>query len=635
MTLRRAEAAARAGALLLLVGAAIPSRAQVAVAHSAAPQVQAGSNRLEALLAGAEKAFAEGHRTDAIEKLEQASSLIAGWSAETLRSAESLVLLERLRTLELALQGPEAKPEPGLKVEEEVVTLSGEDLRAQTERVRRAETGATFDFPIDLNDHVVTWVKEFTTTRKAFIERALGRGTRYLPMVRQIFAEEGIPQDLVYLAVIESGFQNHARSYAAAVGMWQFIRSTGRIYGLKGSAWVEERRDPVKSARASARYLRRLYEISGDWYLALVGYNAGPLTVERAVANVDSRNFWDLARSRWLRNQTKNYVPEILAAILIGKNPERYGLSIVQEVPYAYETVQVDKMTSLAVLARTAGVPVEDLKDLNPELLRGSTPPGGYTLRVPPGFGPPTARALAGLTPAQRLDFKSYTVRKGDTLAKVAARFKVSTEDLLSANDLKAAQFKVGRHIKVPPRAAIPIADLDLRGRDEPKPLPDRPLDGLPTFPSTGPVKPLDEDPTDSGKPAGRIEAVPVPAPPTPPQTTPATTEGASTAIPRYVIAGAGESLSRIAAAYGVSLSELKRLNPGQAERPEQGVRLRLPDDEPAESRPSLAFHRVKKGETLVSLARRFGLDAAQLKAWNRLASSKLKVGQRLRLSPP
>ena len=588
-------------------------------------------------MAGAEKAFSEGHRTDAIEKLEQASSLIAGWSAETLRSAETMVLLERLRTLELALQGPEAKPEPGMKVEEEVVTLSGEDLRAQMERVRKAETGATFDFPIDLNDHVVTWVKEFTTTRKVFIERALGRATRYLPMVRQIFAEEGIPQDLVYLAVIESGFQNHARSYAAAVGMWQFIRSTGRIYGLKGSAWVEERRDPVKSARASAKYLRRLYEISGDWYLALVGYNAGPLTTERAVANVDSRNFWDLARSRWLRNQTKNYVPEILAAILIGKNPERYGLSVAQEAPFAYETVQVDKMTSLAVLARTARVPVEDLKDLNPELLRGSTPPGGYMLRVPPGYGPPTARALAGLTPAQRLDFKSYTVRKGDTLAKVAARFKVSAEDLLSANDLKPAQFKVGRRIKVPPRAAIPIADLDLRGRDEPKPLPDRPLDGLPSFPPNGPAKPLDEAPASGGKPAEGPPAAPAAAsvPVAPSQAHPPLAERATAPVPRYVIAGTGESLARIAAAYGVSLSELKRLNPGQAERPDPGVRLRLPD-ESAVPRPIIvAFHRVKKGETLVSIARRFDLDAAQLKAWNRLASSKLRVGQRLRLSAP
>ena len=551
-----------------------------------------------------------------------------------------MALMERLRAVEMAVQGPEAKPEPGMKVEEEIVVLAGEDLRAEMQQVLKAEAGATFDFPIDLNDKVLTWVKEFTTTRRGFIERSLGRSTRYMPMVRQIFAEEGVPQDLVYLAVIESGFLNHARSYAAAVGMWQFIRSTGRIYGLKGSAWVEERKDPVKSARASARYLRRLYELSGDWYLALVGYNAGPLTTDRAIANVESRNFWDLARSRWLRNQTKNYVPEILAAILIGKNPEKFGLTIVPEAPFTYETVQVDKMTSLAVLAKTAGVSVVDLQDLNPELLRGSTPPGGYMLRVPPGYGPPTARALAGLTPSQRLDFKSYTVQRGDTLAKVAARFKVSQEDLLSANDLSRAQFKAGRHIKVPPRSSLPIATLDLRERSEPKPLLDRPLDVLPAFPRPSPVREATTRPLDS--PPGPIQ--PTAAAPTgpAPRVTEATTANPilePTTISRFVLADAGDSLLRIAAAHGIPLAELQRLNPGSPDKLPAGTRIRLPDEKLVSSKPSPStpegLYLVRRGDTLASVAAKLGLDAADLKAWNRLPTSKLKPGQRLRLSPP
>lgn len=632
----RADAAARAGALALVLAAGQwPAPCQTVPAPHAATHPAPTSKRLESLVAGAEAALAEGRKAEAVARLEEASGLIATWSADDLRSAAGLALLERLRTAELALQGPDAKPEPGLKVEEEVVTLTGEDLRLQMAQVARAEAGTTFDFPIDLNDKVVTWVREFTTTRRLFIERALGRSTRYMSMVRQIFAEEGVPQDLVYLAVIESGFQNHARSYAAAVGMWQFIRSTGRIYGLKGTAWVEERRDPVKSARASARYLRRLYEISGDWYLALVGYNAGPLTTERAVANVGSRNFWDLARSRWLRNQTKNYVPEILAAILIGKNPERYGLTITPETPFAFENVQVDKATSLAVLARTAGVSVEDLKDLNPELLRGSTPPGTYTLRVPPGFGPPTARALAGLSPAQRLDFKAYTVRKGDTLTKVSARFSVGAEDLLAANDLKPAQFKVGLRLKVPPRSALPIAAADLRGRDEPKALPDRPLEVLPAIPQPGP--PLEER-RDTPRPAPAPAAPPVAAPDATQPVAAATAAppaGSTTpAIPRFVVAEAKDTLTRIAAAWGVSRTELRRLNPGLSEQPGGGVRVRLPEEDPQATSVPTTSHRVRKGETLVSIARRHGLDAADLKAWNQLSSSKLKPGQRLRLSP-
>lgn len=613
MILRPARAAA---ALLLALGGAAPADDPPApqAAHPAA-------KRLESLLGAAEKALAEGRRGEASAGLEQAATLVAGWSAEDLRNPVVQGLLERLRNMELSLQGSTA--EPGLKVEEEVVTLSGEDLRAQMARVQEAEAGTSYDFPIDLNDKVLTWVREFTTTRRPFIEKALGRGARYLPMVRQIFAEEGVPQDLVYLAVIESGFQNHARSYAAAVGMWQFIRSTGRIYGLKGSAWVEERRDPVKSARASARYLRRLYEISGDWYLALVGYNAGPLTIERAVNNVGSRNFWDLARSRWLRNQTKNYVPEILAAILIGKHPQRYGLAVSPEPPFAFETVHVEKATSLAVLAQKAGVVVDELKGLNPELLRGSTPPGGYTLRVPPGFGAPTARALSGLTPAQRLDFHTYLVRKGDSLAKVAARFKVGPEDLLAANDLQPAQFKPGRRIKVPPRPVQPIADQDLRAIDAPKPLPERPLELLPVFPSSTATPKLEAPAAGPKEPGASWPPDPLPAPRKDP----------AAPVPKFVVAVEGDSLARIARSHGVSLEAIRHANPGHLQQVRPGDRIRLPEeDQPA--KPT-EYHMVARGETLVSIARQHGLEPADLKSWNRLRSSQLKPGQRLRLRPP
>ncbi|MBI4911123.1 MAG: LysM peptidoglycan-binding domain-containing protein [Acidobacteria bacterium] len=645
MTLSRAALPARLGISLLL--AAGPLRAQAPAppapaAPSPAP-LPAGPERLSELVAAAEKALTDRKHDIATARVEEASNLLGGWPQETQRDPKVQALLERLRSVELALQG-EAKngpgPEPGLKVEEEVVALTGEELQSQLQKVRAAEAGTVFDFPIDLNDKVLTWVREFTTTRRPFIEKSLGRAGRYLPMVRQVFAEEGIPQDLAYLAVIESGFQNHARSYAAAVGMWQFIRSTGRIYGLKGSAWVEERRDPAKSTRAAARYLRRLYELSGDWYLALVGYNAGPLTTDRAVANVGSRNFWDLARSRWLRNQTKNYVPELCAAILVGKNPERYGLSLQSLPPFVYEIVQVEKMTSLGVLARTAGVPVEDLKELNPELLRGSTPPGTYPLRVPPGFGVPTARALARLTPAQRLDFQAYTLRKGDTPSRVAARFKVTPEDLLAANDFPASQFRPGRRIKVPPRSPMPIAAEDLRAAGSPAPLADRPLEPLPPFPA--------EAAAGAEAPA-KVEKLPpvrndsIAAPQAAPQPAPRPVEGqveagppAREPVPHLVIAQPGDTLSRLARVWGFSLARLKALNPQHREILHPGDRVQLPWDAPAAAPEGRSpVHVVRRGETLSAIARRHGLDAAQLRAWNGLGDAKLRPGQRLRLSPP
>jgi len=473
--------------------------------------------------------------------------------------------------------------------------------------VQKAETGAVFDFPIDLNDKVLAWVHEFTTAKRGFMERTLSRGTQWLPMARQIFAEERIPQDLAYLAVIESGFLNGAHSYAKAVGMWQFIRSTGRIYGLNGNAWVEERCDPVKATRASARYLRRLYETSGDWYLALVGYNAGPLTTERAIQNLGSRNFWDMARSRWLRNQTKNYVPELCAAILIGHYPERYGLKVDQLPPYAFETVDVDRMTSLTVLSRYvgAGVGVDALKELNPELLRASTPPGHYSLRVPPGLSGATARALARIPASQRLDFQTYKVRKGESLARVAAKFHLSPEDLLEANNLKKAQFKAGRVLKVPPPPPAPIDDRDLLNPVERAgTIEDHPLEGLPAIP----LPPKDEAPR-----SDESQATPAPVVLAPPAAVPAT-------------APADLQPPAAQAEPGPAASETEA-KPGHARTPEARTPTKAPATLPK-------THLVKKGETLFAIALRYGVDVKALRKWNKIKGNKIQGGQRLRLAP-
>jgi len=359
------------------------------------------------------------------------------------------------------------------------------------------------------------------------------------------------------------------------------MRATGRIYGLGGNAWVEERRDPVKATRAAARYLRRLYEISGDWYLALAGYNAGPLTTERASLNLGTRNFWDMYRSRWLRNQTKNYVPELCAAILVGRFPERYGLKVEQLPPYAYETVDVDRMTSLPVLARYADTDVDALKELNPELLRATTPPGHYTLRVPPGQSGVTARALARIPAGQRLDFKPYRLRKGDSLARVAARFKVGTEDLLAANSITRAQFRAGRVIKVPPPPAAPIDTRDLRSTVERAQLiGDRPLERLPAIPPPGPAPSLVPPPA-SQEPPREASAEPAQEPAAPP--------------------------------------------PAREPAPRAAARIPVP-----ESRP--AFHVVKRGETLFAIAERYGLEVKDLRKWNKLRKNAIQAGQRLRL---
>jgi membrane-bound lytic murein transglycosylase D len=532
----------------------------------AAPAKNEDLARLKALIEEAEKALEVDDPDTASDMADQAEALIAKWSAERLKRPEEAALIQRLKAVEdqyeEAISTPET--EDGLKMAEEIVPLGTEDLRTQSAQVQAAEQGAIFDFPIDLNDKVLAWVYDFTHEKKGFVEGALSRATQYLPMIRQIFQEEGIPQDLAYLALIESGFKNTAQSRAKAVGMWQFIRPTGRLFGLDGNAWIEERRDPVKSCRASARYLKRLYEGSGDWYLALAGYNAGPLTTERAEAALSSSNFWDMARSSHLRNETKDYVPKLLAAILVGRFPERYGLTVTQMTPYAYETVEVDKMTSLSVLAHFAETDVEALKDLNPELLRATTPPGHYALRVPPGTSQATYRALARIPSGQRLDFTNYVIRRSDTLAKVAARFKVKPADLLEANNLKTSQFRPGRRIQVPPPSAVPIDDQDLKPvTSQERAIIEQPLAQIPSIDVTQPG-------------AHPVESVTVVKEAAPPQTKPA--EVAPTPAPRPTthIVKRGETLFSIAERYRLNVNDLKKWNRIRRNRVVVGQVLKL-----------------------------------------------------------
>jgi membrane-bound lytic murein transglycosylase D len=609
--------------------------------------------RLQNLVEAAEQAVEAADENAAEDRSDEADVLTADWPVDILNLPEVQVLLQRLKDVQVQLDSnTDSETEPGLKAADEVVTISGDDLRAELERVKAAEQGASYDFPIDLNDKVLTWVNLFSTTKRGFMENALGRASQYLPMIRQVFAEEGIPSDLAYLAVIESGFRNEAKSRAKAVGMWQFIRSTGRIYGLAANAWLEERRDPIKATRAAARYLKRLYEITGDWYLATSSYNAGPLTLDRAIQNLGTRNFWDLARSRWLRTETKNYVPELCAAILVGRNPERYGLSLQPLLPYVYETVAVSTQTSLALLARCADCDVATLKALNPELLRPTTPPGTYMLRVPPGRAIDCLRRMATLPKAKGLEFKTYKIRKGDTLAAVAHRFNMTPEDLLDMNDLSARQFKAGRRIQLPPVV-----------REAPKYKPAKvdadeangrllgPLSEVPGVPVLTALSAESESasassPSSPSPVTSSVASISVPsATPTEISSPEKSTDVKDLPTPslRTVRARTGDTLARIARAQKVPLGELMRLNPAAAKTLHPGDEIRLSGSESGakfrtESREKgsagSSTYLVQKGDTLASIARKHGVTVQELKTWNKLKGKHLRSGQRLRVEP-
>ena len=255
------------------------------------------------------------------------------------------------------------------------------------QEMKKWEMQKTFDMPIQVNKEVRNYIYYFSSDRKDLFSRYLSRSTRYLPMIKKVFAEYGLPEDLAYLAMIESGYSNKAKSVANAVGMWQFIKGTGLRYGLTIDGTVDERRDPEKATHAAAKYLLDLYKQFGSWYLAAASYNCGEGRVSKEIKrNTDLKSFWELSNNYCLPNETKNYVPQMIAATIIAKNPEKYSFkNIPYQTPLKYDVIKINESTSLQAAAIAATTNYEEISALNPELLRDTTPGGAYMLKIPPG----------------------------------------------------------------------------------------------------------------------------------------------------------------------------------------------------------------------------------------------------------
>jgi len=308
------------------------------------------------------------------------------------------------------------------------------------------------DMPVDFNDKVIKAIHYFQTNRRNEMIKWMRRSGRYLPLVRKILAEEGLPQDLVYLSMIESGFNPKAYSRARAVGLWQFIYSTGRLYGLTRNEWVDERRDPVKATRAAARHLNDLYKMYNDWNLALAAYNWGPTRITRQVKKTPDIDFWDMNMPR----ETRNYVPFFMAALIISKEPDLFGFeNIDYEKPFEFDTVSVHPYTSLSTMSKFAGVSVDELRDLNVELRKGRTPAGKkmYALKIPVGTKDKFLAEYAKYDPEKYTppSVSAYRVRRGDTLSGIARKFGVRLSYLMNANNLRNAnRLSVGQTLKIP-----------------------------------------------------------------------------------------------------------------------------------------------------------------------------------------
>jgi membrane-bound lytic murein transglycosylase D len=367
---------------------------------------------------------------------------------------------------------PEDEPQPAEEVEpsplDTLPETAPEISKSELEQDKSIAAGqlASFDIPMVLNNQVMAYVDYFTHAHKELFAAGLERSGMYVELFRAIFEQAGIPKDLVYMAHVESAFKTNAYSRAKAKGIFQFISETGRRYGLRIDQWIDERSEPEKSARAAAAYLKDLHEMFGDWYLALAAYNAGEGKVQRAMAKTKRDDFWALASTRSLRSETKGYVPAILAATLIAKQPEKYGFEIQAQSPLAKDTVKIDGQTDLRILAHLADIDPETLKQMNPHLRRGMTPPGCTTdVHVPAGKGHDVAAAYANLPTADRMVIARHQVAKGESLTAIAQRYGVTSSAITSANHLgKSAAIKPGQELVIP--AVAPAGTTDgFRGR--------------------------------------------------------------------------------------------------------------------------------------------------------------------------
>jgi membrane-bound lytic murein transglycosylase D len=306
-------------------------------------------------------------------------------------------------------------------------------------------------YPIVINAPVEALIGQFAARDRDRFGLWIARSGRYLPMIRRVFRERGLPEELAYTAMIESGFSPRAVSRVGAKGMWQFMEATGRRYGLVVNRWVDERLDPVKSTIAAAQYLADLYGMFGHWFLAQAGYNAGEARVARAIQRAGTSDFWALTQTRHLPDETKLFVPQILAAAVITREPTRYGFEVALESPLDFDEVPLKRALDLDTIARLAEVSVEAIRDLNPALLARITPPfGTYTLRLPAGVGARFEAALSAAAPASLPSWTVHRIGRNQSLVDIARQYRVTPQRLAELNYLPGGRLRGVHDLLVP-----------------------------------------------------------------------------------------------------------------------------------------------------------------------------------------
>ncbi len=344
-------------------------------------------------------------------------------------------------------------PEPEQTAAEEVKDLEKLGPWDDKPAKLRPKEEELYDFPVTINRQVEYYLDFFQHKNRKSFRRWLARSGRYLPMIKSQLNAAGLPENLVYLPMIESGYSLTAYSRARAVGPWQFIRSTAIDYGLTVNRYVDERRDPVKSTQAACRYLANLYRQFNSWPLAVAAYNAGEGKISNAIKRYKSHDFWEIAKHSYLKSETKRYVPKLTAAIIIATNPEKYGFSNLKyESPLSYDTAEVPPWTSLRAVALATGENFKTIQKLNRHLRQAITPPSldTYEIKIPLGKKERLANNLPRVTVATTTHFKTHVIRSHDTIGKICKKYRISRTTLLKANNLHKAKLRQGHHLRIP-----------------------------------------------------------------------------------------------------------------------------------------------------------------------------------------
>ena len=534
----------------------------------------------------------------------------------------------------------------------ETIPVAGRRLPGRSKSKVAART-ASFDLTIDLTDNtpVQQSISYFTTEKgRKYFTGWLQRTGRYFPMYEEIMAEEGVPLELRHLSMIESGLKPTAVSWASAVGLWQFIPGTGREYGLQINWWVDERRDPVKATRAAARYLANLYKEMGDWHLALASYNCGPGRVRSAIAKAGSRDYWKVRQ--FLPRETQQYVPLFIAASKITMDPEAYGFNDIQyEEPENFQTQPIPGSYNLETLARVAGTTVDELKALNPELLHDRTPEvaGGYQLHLPVSAPHDMAAKLDAIeVPVESQSiWVTHRVGKGESFTGIAKKYNVTVAEIYEANSLSPkTKLKSGMSLKIPIDPHItPESDTTTLAENEAGPEqnevaqpvvpPAAPQIEKPVAAAPAPVvstpaptaepedifanaPPLESTPAPVVTPSAPVKETPIKETPAP------VTEAPIVSTPRREAStGSIAPPSRPVVETPRTTEEPKRETRNSATRREESPRA------------TNKIHVVASGESLTSIAKRYGVSVSDLAGWNNLTrTTEVQRGQKLKITP-